>query len=104
MDRDSFLRRVESSRDCDERRLDAAVSAGLRRARHDRLDARKFFALAAACALSVVALFAINSRPFAAAAEAHFESWHGMAPGSAEALSCRAQAAARNIELHLGGQ
>jgi hypothetical protein len=101
--KDSFLAYVENTRDCDETRLNAAVSKGLRKAKNDRTDFRKLLMLAAASVFTLVMCFAVNLRPIKSAAEKYYQSRSAMMPGSAEVLEGYIKDITDTIERYLGG-
>ena len=59
----NFDQYVQKSRDCHPRALDAAVLAGLGKARDNRLDPRKFVRLGLAFALAAAAIFTVSTTP-----------------------------------------
>jgi len=100
MNRDSFVRYIESSRDCDQNRLDAAIDRGLRRARSIRFDGKKLFMLAAACVFTLVMCVTVNLPPLKMAVDAYYQNWNKLPPGYAEALDGYIQ----DIQIILGGE
>jgi len=64
MNNDLFLRYIDKSRDCDQKRLDTAVAGGLRRAKNDRFDSKKILLFAAACVFTFAMFITINSKSF----------------------------------------
>lgn len=71
MNKEVFLRYVEATRDCEQSRLDYAVSRGLRRAKGGRPDSRKLAMLAAACAFTLAMCITVNLKPVQSAARAY---------------------------------
>jgi hypothetical protein len=104
MNKDLFLRCIESSRDCDPERLDAAVNRGLRRAKNDRLDTKKIFMLAAASVFTFAICIAINIMPFPTAVERYYRNREKSMPGSSEMLNCYIKDITVNLEKYLGGK
>ena len=104
MNSDEFLRNIENSRDCDQSRLDTAVSKGLRRAKSDRVDPRKLLALAAACVVSFTLCITVNLKPFEAAMESYYQSRQKMMPGASEALDGYINNIADTLYKYLGGE
>jgi chloramphenicol 3-O-phosphotransferase len=68
MKKDLFQAYVENTRDCDAPLLDIAVNKGLRKAKSERIDYRKVFSFAAACAATAALCFTINTAPVREAA------------------------------------
>lgn len=64
MDNHDFLHLIESSRDPDKARLDAAVRRGITRGKNEKWDRKKFLALAAACAFTVGMCCAFTLIPY----------------------------------------
>lgn len=104
MNKDVFLRHVENSRDCDQRRLERAVREGLRRARGDRFDAKKLFMLAAASALAAALCVTAQAQPLQAAVERYYRSRQEMMPGSSELLNGCISALAVHLKNDRGGE
>jgi len=103
MNNDSFLSYVRNTRDCEETRLDAAVSKGLRRAKNERTDFRKVLMLAAACVFTVVMCFSVNLRPIRSIAEEYYQSRSAMMSDSSEVLDGYIKSMADTIVFYLGG-
>jgi len=87
MNKDVFLKCIENSRDCDQDQLDNAVNKGLRRAKNDRVDAKKIFMLAAASVFTFALCITINFLPLSAAVERYYQNWQKTMPGSSEVLN-----------------
>ena len=104
MNKDSFLRHIESDRDCEKDRLDEAVKKGLSRAKGERFDSRKFLALAAACVFTLVMCFTVNLRPFRTAVDEYYRNWDKIPPGSVEALDGYITEISANVRRYLGGE
>jgi predicted RNase H-like nuclease len=97
---DAFLKFVEASRDCEDTKLDAAVNAGLRRARaqRGRVDSRRILMLAAASVFTVAMCFTVNLRLFKTASEAYYESRQKTMPGAGAALDAYIKTMTDKIE------
>jgi len=104
MNRDSFLRHIENSRDCEPARLDIAVNSGLRRAKNDRFDSKKLLMLAAASVFTFVMCITLNASPYEAAVEGYYQNRQKIMPGSAEALDGYIKDIASNFQKYLGGE
>jgi hypothetical protein len=103
MNKETFLSYVDSTRDCEESRLDAAVNKGLYKAKNDRTDFRKVLMLVAACVFTVVICFSLNLRPIRSAAEKYYQSRSAMMSDSSELLGGYIKKIADTIVFHLGG-
>jgi hypothetical protein len=103
MNKDTFMSFIESTRDCEETSLDAAVNRGLRKAKNDRTDFSKLLALAAACVFTLAVCFSVNLRPVKSAAEYYYRSRSAMMPGSAEVLEGYIKDITETIKSYLGG-
>ena len=101
--KEAFLSYVENTRDCEESRLNAAVSRGLRKAKNEQTDLRKVLMLAAACVFTVVMCFSVNLRPVKLAAEGYYQSRSTMMSGSSEVLDGYIKNIADTIAFYLGG-
>jgi hypothetical protein len=86
VNKNSFLKHIENTRDCGMDALDQAVKKGMNRAKNDRLDPGKLFKLAAACVFTLAMCFTVNLRPFDSLAETYFRNWNNMMPGAAYVL------------------
>ena len=104
MNRDSFLRHIENSRDCEQDRLDMAVNRGLRRAKSDRFDTKKLLMLAAASVFTFAMCFTVNLPPFKMAVDEYYRNWNKIPPGSAEVLDGYIKDIADNVMKYLGGE
>jgi len=104
MNRDSFMRYIESSRDCDQNRLDAAVDRGIRRAKNIRFDRGKIFMLAAACVFTLVMCFTVNLPPLKTAVDGYYRNWNKLPQSSTEALDGYIKDIAGNVMRYLGGE
>lgn len=83
--------------------LDIAVNKGLCKAKSDRLDLKKLFALTAACALTAALCFAVNLKPFNAAGDGYLKHRTLMIQGSAETFDSYIADIASNMNrLFLG--
>ena len=104
MNRDSFLRHIENSRDCEQDRLNMAVNRGLRRARSDRFDTKKLLKLAAACVFTFTMCLTVNLQPLKTAVNEYYRNWNKIPPGSAEVLDGYIKDIADNVMKYLGGE
>jgi len=104
MNNDLFLKYIENSRDCNQGQLDDAVNRGLRRAKNDRVDARKIFMLAAASVFAFALCVTINLMPFSTVVERYYESRQKIMPGSSEALNGYIKDITVNLKKYLGGK
>jgi len=104
MNRDSFVRYIENSRDCELRQLDAAVDRGIRRAKIIRFDGKKLFMLAAACAFTLVMCVTVNLPPLKTAVDGYYQNWNKLPQGSTEALDGYIKDIASNVMRYLGGE
>ena len=98
-----FLSYVESTRDCGEERLDAAINKGLYKAKNDRTDFRKLLMLAAACVFTLAVCLSINLRPIRSAADEYYQSRCAMMSGSSEVLDGYIKNIADTIIFYLRG-
>ena len=103
MNKDSFLKYIENTRDCEETRLDAAIGKGLRKAKNERTDFRKVLMLAAACVFTLAVCFSLNLRPVRSAAEDYCRSRSAIMPGSSEVLDGYIRNITGTIVFYLGG-
>jgi len=103
MNKESFLSYVESTRDCEESRLDAAVNKGLRKARNEQTDFRKVLMLAAASVFTIVMCFSVNLQPIKSAADGYYRNRSAMMSDSSEMLDGYIKDIADTILLYLGG-
>jgi hypothetical protein len=104
MNKNEFLRRIESSRDCEQGRLDEAVKKGLARAKSERFDSRKLLMLAAASVFTLIMCFTVNLRPVKAAADEYYRNWNTIPPGSVEVLDGYLRELAVDVKRYLGGE
>jgi hypothetical protein len=104
MNKDSFSRFVENTRDCDPVKLDSAVNKGLREAKNSVVDSGKLLALAAACAFTLALCFTVQLKPFESAVEKYHRDRNVMIPGGAEALDGYAKDIAVNFKVYIGGE
>lgn len=91
MNKETFTRSIAAVRDCEQARLDAAVRAGLRRAKSERPDSRKLAVLAAACALTLTVCVLVTMRPVQAAARTYCLNRSSLVRDKEEVLSGYAQ-------------
>ena len=104
MNKDSFLRYIENTRDCEPNRLNIAVDKGLYRAINDRFDYKKLFMLAGASVFSFVMCFTVNLMPLATVIEEFYQNRQKTMPGSSEMLNSYIKDIAGNLEKYLGGE
>jgi hypothetical protein len=99
MNHDGFLRFVEGDRGCGEGKLDAAVNAGLRRARTQsgRVDSRPLLMLAAASVFTLVLCFTTQLRMFEPVSEQYYQARNKTMPGAGAALDTYAKDIAEKI-------
>jgi hypothetical protein len=103
MNKESFLSYVENNRDCEERKLDAAVNRGLYKAKDDRTDFKKLLMLAAAGVFTLAVCFSVNLMPVKLAAEEYYQRRSAMMPGSSEALEGYINDINNTIKRYFGG-
>jgi hypothetical protein len=101
--RESFVQYVERTRDCGAGLIDIAVQKGIHRAKSDRLDPRKLYRLAVACAVTAVLCLAVNLTPVKAAAEGLLRANSLVTHSGAVALQGRLNDAANTMHKYLGG-
>jgi len=104
MNKDSFLRYVETDCDCEQDRLDTAVNRGLQRAIDDRVDAKKILMLTAVFVLTLSMCFTVNIRPLKMAVEEYYLNWNKTMSGNIEILDGYIVNLTDNIKKHLGGK
>ena len=104
MNKDLFLRCIENSRDCDQSQLNLAVNRGLRRAKNDRLDAKKLCMLAAAGIFTFAICITINIMPFSTVVEGYYRNRQKTMLRSWEILNDYIKDIAVNLEKYLGGK
>ena len=104
MNEESFLKHVESSRDCDIALLDNTINKGLSRAKSGRLDTGKLLKLAAACVFTLALCIAVIQKPFELLAERYYRNWQNSMPGTAGALDGYINDMAVYLEKYFGGK
>jgi len=104
MNNDLFLKCIENSRDCNQEQLDDAVNRGLRRAKNDKIDAKKIFMLAAASVFTFALCVTINLMPFSTVVERYYQNRQKIMPGSSQALNGYIKDITVSLEKYLGGK
>jgi hypothetical protein len=82
-----FLRHIADTRDCEQSRLENAVSKGLRRAKSGRPDSGKLLTLAAACVFTLAVCVTVNMKPVRTAAAVYYLNRNSLFQGKKEILS-----------------
>jgi len=104
MNKDVFLKCIEDSRDCNHTKLDDAVNRGLRRAKNDRVDAKKVFMLAAASVFTFVLCITINLMPYSTVVERYYQNRQKIMPGSSKILNGYIKDITAHLEKYAGGK
>ena len=103
MNKDSFLRYLETDRDCEQDRLEIAVNRGFKRAVNDRIDTKKILMLAVAFVLTFAMCFTVSIRPVKTAVEDYYLNWNKSMSGNIKILDGYIVNITDSIQKHLGG-
>ena len=103
MNKESFFRYIENTRDCKTAILDDAVTKGIFKAKRDVLDMRKMIMFGAACLFVLAMCFTVNMDIFQTLTERYFRNWHYTMPGASDALNNYIENMIINAEKNFGG-
>jgi hypothetical protein len=104
MNKDSFLQYVENNRDCEQDCLDIAVNRGLHRAKNDRVDSKKIFMLAVACAFTFAMCITVNLKPLKTAVEVYYLNLNKTMLGNTVILDGYMNDIVSILKKNLGGE